>query len=343
MLYNKYRPIKFSEIVHQKKAVEHFRNSIIDGKIPNAIFLTGPTGTGKTTVARILAMAIHCNNLKDGEPCGECLYCKDILTGSYQFDTMVLDSSKLNIDDMRNIESYVSTTSIVSDKKVIIIEEFQELNNNPKAQKVVLPLLENCSENVHFILLAMDDTKINSAISSRQITYKFDPIPMKDLVNRLAWVSEQEGFPIEDPNKANVIMAIAENCYGSLRQAITWLEIVISTNTWDETKLVETLGIVSDNIARSAANCLLERDPAILNFPMGREIVDSAIKTLIVSLRKNLGAKINAWETKQCIKIKSNADAIHILEILSGINQYHFVTQDIVAMILIKILNEAVV
>lgn len=340
MLYNKYRPKQFCEVVHQEKAISHFKKALIDGSLPSAIFLTGPTGSGKTSVSRILAMAIHCKSKIDGyEPCGKCDSCVDVINEIYQRGTQVLDGSQLNVDKMRELDNNVSTTSLVSDKKVIIIEEFQELNNNQKAQKVILPIIERNIPDVHFIILAMDATKVDNAISSRQITYNFESIPFEKIANRIKFIAEAEGIRIDSDEKLDTIFTIAENCYGSLRQAISWLETVIGSDSWDSKLLLEATGVASAVLSTSATKDLLNGDSNVFQLPMTKDLVESIIKVLIISLKHKLGGDVPKWEQKFCIKLERITESKNVLDILVNINKYPFVNSDIVSLLFIKVLT----
>jgi len=128
-LYRKYRPRKFADVVGQEHITRTLQNALKENHVAHAYLFSGPRGTGKTTIARILAAAVNCLDLKDGEPCGECDSCKTIATGSWGL--IEIDGASNNsVEDIRELQARIHSVPINALRQVYIIDEVHQLSSS---------------------------------------------------------------------------------------------------------------------------------------------------------------------------------------------------------------------
>ncbi len=223
-LYRKYRPKKFNEIVSQNAIITTLQNAVKTGHINHAYLFSGPRGTGKTTVAKIFARLVNCeeNNGNLCEACPSCLYSEQ----KECMDIIEIDAASNNgVDEIRNLRDKVSVLPTQLRYKVYIIDEVHMLSIG--AFNALLKTLEEPPQHVIFILATTDPQKIPATIISRCQCYQFKKITSKEISKQLKKISESEHIDVED----DVLDSIAIASDGGLRDAIGLLDKVISYQT----------------------------------------------------------------------------------------------------------------
>ena len=220
--YRKWRPKVFSDVVGQPVVVKILRQSIQQGRVSHAYLFTGPRGTGKTSMARILAKSINCLSSIAGEPCNSCEICEDANRGNL-VDVIEIDAaSKGLVDDIRDLKEQVYSHPYKAKNKVYIIDEAHMLT--PQACNAFLKILEEPPKHIVFILCTTELLKIPVTIVSRCQKYDFRRIALGDLMDKLSDVSLKEGVQIEK----EAVRTIARAASGSLRDAENILEQLVT-------------------------------------------------------------------------------------------------------------------
>ena len=247
-LYRKYRPLTFDQVVGQQSIVQTLQNALVQGKLSHAYLLCGTRGTGKTTIARILAKALLCENAPTNEPCGKCEFCQEIAEGTHP-DVYELDAaSRTGVDNVREeIISRVSYAPTKGKYKIYIIDEVHMLST--AAFNSLLKTLEEPPEHVVFILCTTDPQKIPATILSRCQRFDFKPITQADIAKRLAEVCKAEEVNADDES----LQMLAKAANGAMRNALTELEqaIAFCGNEISASQLRQLKGASkSDNMAK---------------------------------------------------------------------------------------------
>lgn len=232
VLYRKYRPDDFDNVVGQEYTVDMLKNAIITGKNAHAYIFTGPRGTGKTSTAKIFAKALNCEHSVAGNPCNKCKSC---LSFKDNPDIIEIDAASNNgVDEIRELINNVKLVPSVSKYKVYIIDEVHMLS--PSAFNALLLTLEEPPSHVIFILATTDIQAVPITILSRCQRFDFKPIDKKSMFDRLKSISEKENIRITD----DAINEIASISAGGMRDALGMLDQLSSND--DEI----TLDIVSN-------------------------------------------------------------------------------------------------
>lgn len=223
VLYRKYRPDDFDNVVGQKYTVDLLKKAIISGKHSHAYIFTGPRGTGKTSCAKLFAKALNCENPKDGNPCGECISCTSFKENP---DIIEMDAASNNgVEDIRNIVDSVTLVPSNSKYKIYIIDEVHMLSTG--AFNALLLTLEEPPEHVIFILATTDIQKVPITILSRCQRFDFKPISKKDIIDRLSFVCSLENISYEE----DALSEIAVLSNGGMRDALGMLDQLSSDSS----------------------------------------------------------------------------------------------------------------
>lgn len=245
-LYRKYRPSDLDDVAGQESIVKIVKNSLKSGRVSHAYLFCGPRGTGKTTMARILAKNVNCLDIHDGIACGKCKNCLSILSGNCP-DIIELDAASNNgVDEIREIKNKVTLVPTELKYKVYVIDEVHMLSIG--AFNALLKTLEEPPEHVIFILATTDLHKVPITIISRCQCLDFHRIREEEIVKRLQQIAKTENFDIED----GVLESIANLSDGGFRDAIGMLDKLVS---YSDSKLTlsdfeDLNGIVSMNEKR---------------------------------------------------------------------------------------------
>ena len=232
VLYRKWRPQKFDDVSGQPQVTRTLKNELKSGRINHAYLFTGSRGTGKTTCAKILAKAVNCLDLQNGDPCGKCENCKGIDDGSI-LDVVEMDAaSNRGIDDIRNVIDEAQFRPARGKYRVYIIDEVHMLTD--QAFNALLKTLEEPPEHVIFILATTEVHKLPSTILSRCQRFDFNRISPEDIKNRLKFVAENENASIDD-DAAMLIAAISD---GAMRDALSLMDRCLGNNTNITTEVV---------------------------------------------------------------------------------------------------------
>ena len=195
-LYRKYRPKSFEEVVGQTVIIKTLQNSVKNNKLSHAYLFTGPRGTGKTSIAKILAKTINCENLEKSNPCNKCVNCTQINNKQF-IDIIEIDAASNNgVDEIREINNKVNLVPSIGKYKVYIIDEVHMLTTG--AFNALLKTLEEPTSHIIFILATTEPHKIPATILSRCQRFDFKKISQKEMINRIKIIIEQEKINIEE-------------------------------------------------------------------------------------------------------------------------------------------------
>jgi len=221
-LYRKYRPQKFNDLVGQEHVVQTLVNALKNNRIAHAYLFAGPRGTGKTSTAKVFAMALNCQDDESIEPCGSCITCDNIQKGQ-SIDVIEIDAaSNRGIDEIRELREKVKFYPGEGKYKVYIIDEVHMLTRG--AFNALLKTLEEPPENVVFILATTEPHKVISTILSRCQRFDFSLLSAGDIQERLEYICSRE--EVEYDKEA--LINLAHNANGGLRDAISLLDQAIS-------------------------------------------------------------------------------------------------------------------
>ena len=303
-LYRKFRPSTFEDVKGQDHIVTTLKNQIRADRIGHAYLFCGTRGTGKTTIAKILARSVNCEHPVDGSPCGECASCKAILAG-VSTNVIEIDAASNNgVDNIREIREEVAYRPTQGRYKVYIIDEVHMLSTG--AFNALLKTLEEPPSYVIFILATTEANKIPVTILSRCQRYDFRRITIDTIAARLSELMEKEGVDVEE----KAIRYVAKAGDGSMRDALSLLDQCIAFYlgqklTYD--KVLEVLGTVDTEIFSQMLRTILAGD------------VTGSIRTLetLLNRGKELGQFVTdfTWYLRNLLLVKSADETEELLDV----------------------------
>lgn len=319
-LYRKYRPSDFDSVYGQEEVVTVIRNAILNNKISHAYLFSGPRGTGKTTIAKIIAKLVNCEHLENGKPCGKCYNC---LNFSNSNDIVEIDAASNNgVDEIREIRDKINLVPSNAKFKVYIVDEVHMLTN--QAFNALLKTLEEPPSHVIFILATTEPHKIPLTIASRCQKFRFSKIDDNKVVDRLKEISKLENISCDD----DAYYEIARLSDGCMRDAINLLDQLVAYSDSHITleDIYKVNGAVSYNDINELLNYIYINDKTKIiefvdNFDKSGKEINKFIEELIIYIKdiilyKNAGFLSNIKVKNENIKVISDAFSDKILYML---------------------------
>lgn len=303
-LYRKFRPDSFADVKGQDAIVRTLKNQIKAGRIGHAYLFCGTRGTGKTTVAKILAKAVNCEHPIDGNPCNECETCRAIAAGT-SMNVIEIDAASNNgVDNIREIREEVAYSPTSGKYKVYIIDEVHMLSMG--AFNALLKTLEEPPSYVIFILATTEAHKIPITILSRCQRYDFKRIERTTIVERLQELMDQEHVEVEE----KALRYIAKKGDGSMRDALSLLDQCIAFYLGEKLTYEHVLDVLGA-VDTDEFSCLL------------REILDNDVTKVILHLEKLMmqGRELTqfvtdfTWYLRNLLLLKSSDNMEEVLDV----------------------------
>ncbi len=299
VLYRKYRPQNFAEVIGQQHVVQTLVNSIDAKNISHAYLFSGPRGSGKTSIARIFAKAINCETRSTNsgsEPCNKCSNCLEIMAGK-SIDLIEIDAaSHTGVDDIRELTEGIKFAPVKSKYKIFIIDECHQLSKS--AANALLKTLEEPPAHAVFLLATTEAHKMISTITSRCQRFDFKKLQIAEIIKKLELISKKENVKFDE----SALSLIALNARGSFRDAESLLDKCFSfTGSGGELKtenIKELLGIVEVGQVANFVDNLISKDAKSAIFNLNNMInkgidLQEFSKTLVFYLRQSLLLKIH--------------------------------------------------
>ena len=256
VLARKYRPQRFSEVVGQTAVVKTIVNALKKNKLSHALLFAGIKGTGKTTLARIVAKALNCENInpEEYEPCNQCSSCVEITKGVH-VDVLEIDAaSNRGIDQIREIIEALRYAPAKGRAKVYIIDEAHMLTK--EASNALLKSLEEPPSHVYFILATTEPNRLPPTILSRCQRYEFKRLDLRLIFNHLQKICELENYPMDQ----EALELIARESQGSLRDALSLLDQAMAYGVRTKEDLLYSFGWHEEIIFEELARALIEKN-----------------------------------------------------------------------------------
>ncbi|MFA6097727.1 MAG: DNA polymerase III subunit gamma/tau [Candidatus Paceibacterota bacterium] len=308
VLYRKYRPTNFDEVVGQEHVVKTIQNAIKRGKIAHAYLFSGPRGTGKTTVARILAKTINCKDPVDGKPCNKCSVCVDMNQNRF-LDLIEIDAAThTQVDKIRDLIEKINFAPTSGKYKVYIIDEVHMLSKG--AFNALLKTLEEPPQHAVFILATTEAHKVPATIISRCQKFDFRRLKIGEIKKCLAEIAEKEGVKVE----GKVFDFIATNSNGGLRDSQSLLGQILSLGDSEVTmkEVQEILAVVDIAKAIGLVDLIAEKkySEAILyvnkinddgydSEQFAKSVVEYARKLILIKVSPGMKNKFSSELTEE--------------------------------------------
>ncbi|MCJ7617501.1 MAG: DNA polymerase III subunit gamma/tau [Desulfobacterales bacterium] len=302
VLARKYRPQTFDEVIKQNHVTQTLTNAVKSSRVAHAILFTGPRGTGKTTVARILAKAMNCKDGPTPVPCNTCRSCREITSGN-AVDVFEIDGASNNgVEQIRSLRENINYMPANSPNKIYIIDEVHMLSIS--AFNALLKTLEEPPSHVMFIFATTEPHKIPITILSRCQRHDFKLIDIESISNHMKDICSKEHIDITEES----LMLIAREADGSIRDALSLLDQIMacSEGTINYKNILDILGVADRKIIFDISNAILRKDiPEVLNvvdeiYDRGYEmkkfyadIIEHFRNLLVVKMGKKISKLIN--------------------------------------------------
>jgi DNA polymerase-3 subunit gamma/tau len=337
-LYRKWRPSRWEQVVGQQHVVQTLRNAVAAGREGHAFLFAGPRGTGKTTVARILAKAVNC--LEEDlakRPCNECDHCRSVNAGTF-LDLIEIDAaSNTSVEDVRDLRDKINFSPNQGRYKVYIIDEVHMLST--AAFNALLKTLEEPPPHAIFVLATTEVHKIPATVLSRCQRYEFRRIPVVDIVAHLKEVADKEKIKIEP----EALQVIARQATGSLRDAISMLDQLSALGGDITVEMAQTiLGTATSQAVLDLVDAILAKDVTagldVIHSTLDagsdprqftRQIVDYLRNVLLVRM-DNAGQVDAAPEVKEHMARHAQAfERPELIRVIHGFNQVASETRNV--------------
>ncbi|MDQ6979961.1 MAG: DNA polymerase III subunit gamma/tau [Ghiorsea sp.] len=256
VLARKWRPQRFADLTGQDVIVRTLKNALTSNHLAHAYLMTGIRGVGKTTISRLMAMAVNCTQVNDGEPCGSCDSCVSIAKGN-NLDVQEMDAaSHTGVDDIREILDGVRYPPVHLKIKVYIIDEAHMLSKS--AFNALLKTLEEPPENVLFILATTESDKLPITVRSRCQRFDLRRLNVDEIADYLAYVLKEEGIKTD----SDALQVIARAADGSVRDALSLTERVLAFSNQHITldNVQQSLGLIGSEQTQQLAHSILSGD-----------------------------------------------------------------------------------
>ena len=312
------RPRVLDDVIGQSKVVCDMKSfsylyRVDGGNFPKSMVFTGPTGTGKTSTALIVAAVINCQSPieRDGyfDPCLECPSCKDIMGERFSRDVHMYDASTMGKDDVVNLENQARMFPMYDKRKIIVIDEAQELS--AKSFGATLKLLEKERNHLHFILCTMDEKSINKAIRDRCKTYRFFPMTAEKLSEYLFKVLTERNIKVPSEFLSEGIFLVSEFSEGSIRAALSYLDRCVKGELFDADSIRKELGSYTDTTISDMIAKLLIYDVSVIDDLMLGNLEEIANKMYYILVQAKMYSLNNEvrlvdWKARSYAKMIKN-------------------------------------
>ncbi len=320
VLYRDYRPKKFSEVINQENIKTTLQKAVASGFFAHAYLFTGPRGTGKTSIARIMARAVNCLKSKVGEPCNECIICKQFLQNS-SLDLIEIDAaSNTGVENVREMIEHVKFSPSSAKYKVFIIDEVHMLSKG--AFNALLKTLEEPPKHAIFILATTEIHKVPATVISRTQRFDFKKISNEEMLKYLGEIAKKEKIKIDQAS----LELVVNSAEGSVRDALSVLDKLSTFDSIDLAQAEQLLGITNVLAAQQLLDLLAAKDAkGALNFLDGifaggvdpvqfnKDFLEYLRKVLMLSI----GAKMDfPLDQSQKENLEKHAQGIKSTELL---------------------------
>ena len=299
VLARKWRPQSFDKVVGQEAVTRTLKNAIGHDRVAHAFLFSGVRGVGKTSTARILAMALNCQRGISEDPCGECDSCREI-AASNSLDVLEIDAaSNTGIDSIREIRESVRYQAARDRFKIFIIDEVHMLSKG--AFNALLKTLEEPPSHVKFVLATTEFHKIPETIASRCQHFEFKRIPFSIIVQRLRQICDEEKAELSD----YALQAIASTAQGSMRDGLSALDRILAFagSAVEDQDVMNLLGVLDDRVVIDLIEKVVSRDREEL-LPRLNQLAESGVEAqnvvrkLLLHVRNLTVCKIAGWDER---------------------------------------------